>query len=135
MKKEALTEILESKVIEASASCRIDCGGTLDIKTFYHALRNHGPATFNIALHLKTRVRLLPYHLNMIKISSTGFATEEYPAQEVPYTSPLGLMFAISFQHDLFLPSMNSFTHFPFISFDSWGTPQYARTRRSSSSK
>ena len=96
MKKEALTKILESGVIEASASCRIDCGGTLDIKTFYHALRNHGPATFNIALHLKTRVRLLPYHSNMIKISSTGFATEEYPAKEVPYTSPLGLMFAVA---------------------------------------
>lgn len=95
MKKGELKKILESELIEASAPCRIDCGGTLDIKTFYYTLRHMSPCTFNIALNLKTRVRLLPYSSGMVKISSRGFEDEEYPIEEVPFTSPLGLMFAI----------------------------------------
>ncbi len=102
MKKGELKKLLESEVIETSAPCRIDCGGTLDIKTFYYTLRYVSPCTFNIALNLKTHARLLPYSSGMVKISSRGFQSEEYPIEEVPYTSPLGLMFAIAsyFQAD-----------------------------------
>jgi D-glycero-alpha-D-manno-heptose-7-phosphate kinase len=102
MKKGALNKLLESEMIETSAPCRIDCGGTLDIKTFYYTLRHMSPCTFNIALNLKTRVRLLPYSLGVVRISSGGFEDEEYPIEEVPFTSPLGLMFAIAsyFQAD-----------------------------------
>lgn len=96
MEKHSLKKLLESEIIETAAPCRIDCGGTLDIKTFYYALRYASPCTFNIALNLKTRVRLLPYRSGMVRISSTGFESEEYPIEKVPYTSPLGLMFAIT---------------------------------------
>ena len=85
---------LESEPIESSAPCRIDMGGTLDIPTFYYPLRRQGPCTFNIALGLRTRVRLLPYDDGVIKISSRGFKDAEFPADAAPFDHPLGLMFA-----------------------------------------
>jgi D-glycero-alpha-D-manno-heptose-7-phosphate kinase len=87
---------LETGPVEAAAACRIDCGGTLDIKTFYYPLGYLSPCTFNIALNMKTRVRLLPYSLGRIKISSKGFETEEHPADHAPFSGPMGLMFAIA---------------------------------------
>ena len=60
--------ILEKKTIEASAPCRIDMGGTLDIRTFYYALRHLSPCTFNIAVGLRTRVRLLPHPPEDLKV-------------------------------------------------------------------
>jgi D-glycero-alpha-D-manno-heptose-7-phosphate kinase len=88
--------ILEKKPIEASAPCRIDMGGTLDIRTFYYPLRHLSPCTFNIAVDLRTRVRLLPYHDDLIKISSKGFESAEFPMSRAPFAHPLGLMFAIA---------------------------------------
>jgi D-glycero-alpha-D-manno-heptose-7-phosphate kinase len=88
--------ILEKKPIEASAPCRIDMGGTLDIRTFYYPLRHLSPCTFNIAVGLRTRVRLLPHHHERIKISSTGFESAEFPTDQAPFVHPLGLMFAIA---------------------------------------
>lgn len=91
-----LSKVLEAHPVKASASCRIDCGGTLDIKAFYYPLRHLSPCTFNIALNLKTRVRLLPYESGMVKVSSEGFDTEVHPADSAPFDSPLGLMFAVT---------------------------------------
>lgn len=92
--------ILEKKPIEASAPCRIDMGGTLDIRTFYYPLRHLSPCTFNMAVGLRTRVRLLPYHSDRIKISSKGFESAEFPLGEAPFAHPLGLMFAIGVYFD-----------------------------------
>ncbi len=91
-----LKKLLESHTIQASAACRIDCGGTLDIKTFYYPLRHLSPCTFNIALNLKTRVRLFPYESGRVKVSSVGFQAEAHPADNAPFDSPLGLMFAVA---------------------------------------
>ncbi|NVM21968.1 MAG: galactokinase [Desulfobacterales bacterium] len=96
MAEKVLKKVLESHPVEASAACRIDCGGTLDIKTFHYPLRHLSPCTFNIALNMKTRVRLFPYSSNLIKVSSRGFQTEEHPADSAPFNSPLGLMFAVA---------------------------------------
>ena len=85
---------LESVPIEASAPCRIDMGGTLDISTFSYPLRHLAPCTFNIALGLRTRVRLQPYSRGRIKISSRGFKDAQFAADAAPYDHPLGLMFA-----------------------------------------
>jgi len=92
--------ILEKKPIEASAPCRIDMGGTLDISTFYYPLRHLSPCTFNIAVGLRTRVRLLPHHNDRIKISSRGFKSAEFPISRAPFAHPLGLMFAIAAYFD-----------------------------------
>lgn len=91
-----LRNILESEHIEASAPCRIDMGGTLDISTFHYPLRHFSPCTFNIALDLRTRVCLSAYNKGMVKVSSKGFQSVEYPLSAVPFDHPLGLMFAIA---------------------------------------
>jgi len=91
-----LSKILESHPVNASAACRIDCGGTLDIKTFYYPLRHLSPCTFNIALNLKTKVQLRPYEPGVVKVSSQGFESEVHPADSAPFDSPLGLMFAVA---------------------------------------
>ncbi len=92
----SIKKLLESGSVEASAPCRIDMGGTLDIKTFYYQLHYLSPCTFNIAIRLRTRVRLYPYISDVIKISSSGFTDSEYPADRVPFDHPLGLMFSIA---------------------------------------
>ena len=89
-----IQRILENEPIEASAPCRVDMGGTLDIRTFYYPLRHLSPCTFNIAVDLRTRVQLMPYHKDRIKISSRGFKSAEYASERVPFVHPLGLMFA-----------------------------------------
>jgi D-glycero-alpha-D-manno-heptose-7-phosphate kinase len=91
-----LKNLLESSPVQAAAACRVDCGGTLDIKTFYYPLRHLSPCTFNIALSMKTRVRLLPYSSREIKVSSTGFRSEVHLADKAPFSGPLGLVFAIA---------------------------------------
>ncbi len=91
-----LKKLLQEHSTKASAPCRIDCGGTLDIKTFYYPLRYLSPCTFNVALDMKTRVQLLPHEPGLVKVSSRNFQTEEYPADSAPFNSPLGLMFAVA---------------------------------------
>ncbi len=88
------SKLSASAVIEASAPCRIDMGGTLDIPTFYYPLRHLSPCTFNIALELRTRVRLKPFRKGMVRISSTGFKDAEFAWDAAPFDHPLGLMFA-----------------------------------------
>ncbi len=88
--------MLESELIEASAPCRIDAGGTLDIRTFYYPLRHLSPCTFNIAIDLRTHIRLLPFKNGMVKVSSKGFQSAAFPLEKAPFRHPLGLIFAIA---------------------------------------
>ncbi len=89
-----LNHIAEKPAICASAPCRIDMGGTLDISTFYYPLGVWRPSTFNLAVDLRTRVTVLPYEADTVKISSKGFKAASFPAGSAPYDHPLGLMFA-----------------------------------------
>ncbi|MFH0996014.1 MAG: galactokinase [Pseudomonadota bacterium] len=93
---EIYQKILESAPIEASAPCRIDMGGTLDIKTFHLPLRRLSPCTVNAAISLRTRVRIHPGVPGQVKVSSTGFESISFPEDTAPYNHPLGLMFAIA---------------------------------------
>jgi D-glycero-alpha-D-manno-heptose-7-phosphate kinase len=93
---DAFRKIIESGKIIASAPCRIDLGGTLDIASFYYPLSYLNPCTFNIAIGLRTTVRILPHRKNYIKISSKGFDDAEYPLEHLPYNHPMGLTFAIA---------------------------------------
>ena len=90
----SLKKILENQPIEASAPCRVDMGGTLDIPIFYYPLRHLSPCTFNIAVALRTGVRLMPYTRDLVKISSSGFESAEYKIDNAPFRHPMGLMFA-----------------------------------------
>ena len=89
-------KILENKPIEVSAPCRLDMGGTLDINTFNYPLRHLNPCTFNIAMGLRTQVRLEPYTQGVVKVSSKGFDSAEFSPEQAPFDHPLGLMFAIA---------------------------------------
>jgi D-glycero-alpha-D-manno-heptose-7-phosphate kinase len=94
--RRAVKDILESHRIGASAPCRIDMGGTLDISTFHYPLRHLSPLTVNIAVNSRTGVQLFPYDRGIVKISSKGFEGAEYPLENVPFHHPLGLMFAVA---------------------------------------
>ncbi|MCB2146490.1 MAG: galactokinase [Deltaproteobacteria bacterium] len=88
--------LLESRPIDASAPCRIDFGGTLDISSFHYPLRHLAPSTVNIALDRRTTVSLRPIHGDRIHVSSAGIADAEFNPSEAPYDHPLGLMFAVA---------------------------------------
>jgi D-glycero-alpha-D-manno-heptose-7-phosphate kinase len=93
---------LKDTVVEASAPCRFDMGGTLDLSTFYLPLRHLHPCTFNIAIDMRTQVRLSAFEAGKIKVSSLGFESLVVAADEAPFDHPLGLMFAVAryFQAD-----------------------------------
>jgi len=88
--------------ITVSAPCRVDLGGTLDISTFHYPLMGLHPCTFNMAINLRTRVRVEPFEKGWIRVSSKGFESACFPSMKAPYDHPMGLMFAISdyFQAD-----------------------------------
>ena len=95
----SLESLLKSldKPITASAPCRIDSGGTWDIKTLALPLEGVDPITVNLAINLRTYVTLLPYKSGWVKISSDNFDTQEaYPFDKTPFNSQFGLFFAIA---------------------------------------
>lgn len=83
-------------IIRASAPCRVDMGGTLDISTFYFPLRHLKPCTFNAAIHMRTEVSLHPYRDGYVRVSSKGFESAEFMIDTAPFDHPLGLMFAVA---------------------------------------
>jgi D-glycero-alpha-D-manno-heptose-7-phosphate kinase len=91
-----IRKILETDKIIASAPCRVDLGGTLDISSFYYPLSYLNPCTFNIAVGLRTTVRILPYRKGFIKVSSRGFEDAEFSFEHLPFNHPMGLTFAIA---------------------------------------
>lgn len=91
----SLKKILERLPVEASAPCRIDSGGTWDIKAFALPMAPVLPVTVNIALTLRTEVTLAPFTEGRVRISSHGFFhKEEYPADALRFDTPFGLFFA-----------------------------------------
>jgi D-glycero-alpha-D-manno-heptose-7-phosphate kinase len=69
-------------------------GGTIDIRTFSYPLQHLGPCTVNIALDLRTTVRIAPYTRGRVKVSSRGFPSADFAGDGAPFRHPLGLMFA-----------------------------------------
>jgi D-glycero-alpha-D-manno-heptose-7-phosphate kinase len=52
------------------------------------------PTTVNVALDLRTSVRLLPYDAGWVKISSDGFPRgQAFPLKALPFTPPFGIFF------------------------------------------
>ncbi len=85
-----------NKEIRVSVPCRIDLGGTLDISTFFLPLNHLDPSTFNIALDMRTYVRLSAWKKGYVKIASKGFKSAEFKAGHAGFDHPLGLMFAVA---------------------------------------
>ena len=88
-------KVLESRMVEASAPCRVDSGGTWDIRSMALPMQAIEPVTLNIALSLRTRVNLLPFEDGRVKVSSEGFPdTEAHDFRTLPFDSPFGLFHA-----------------------------------------
>ena len=81
--------------VEASAPCRVDLGGTLDLASLYLPLQHVDPATFNIALDMRTKVKISPWEKGGVKIASRGFTPCEAPSKALPFSHPMGLMFGV----------------------------------------
>ena len=94
-----LTRLLEEAPIRASAPCRVDAGGTWDIKALALPMERLPPTTVNMGLTLRTSVVLKPFPENTVKISSKGFRQwEMFSTDRMPFASPFGLFFsAISY--------------------------------------
>ena len=91
----SVRKLLEDSRITASAPCRIDSGGTWDIKAMALPLSRIRPVTVNIALSLRTHILLGPYEDGRVKISSEGFSHEEdYSVEDMPFNTAFGLLFA-----------------------------------------
>jgi len=91
----SISKILQKHPIESSAPCRVDSGGTWDIKAMALPLEKFYPVTVNFALNLRTAVTLLPFEEGMVSVTSEGFAaSEDYPIGRVPFDSPFGIFFA-----------------------------------------
>ena len=92
---ESLKRLLTQHPVEASAPCRIDSGGTWDIKAMALPLAGVNPTTVNIALNLRTSVVLTPYEDGRVRISSEGFSKgEDASIDRLPLDVPFGLFYA-----------------------------------------
>lgn len=92
----SLRPMLEKHPIQSSAPCRINCGGTWDIKTLALPYSKITPVTVNMALTSRVTVTLLPYEDERVKVTSEGFESEECLLDSAPFDSPLGLLFAVA---------------------------------------
>lgn len=91
----SVRKVLLERPIEASAPCRIDSGGTWDIKAIAIPFERIRPATVNVALDLRTGVAVYPFNDGWVKISSKGFAKEEvFPFDRISFHSVFGIFFA-----------------------------------------
>jgi D-glycero-alpha-D-manno-heptose-7-phosphate kinase len=92
---------LAEKTIVTSAPCRVDCGGTWDLKAFSLPYYHLNPATVNIALDIRTTVRLSPHSDGWTRVTSRGFKSEAFESNDAPFTTPLGFAFAIATYFDV----------------------------------
>ncbi len=91
----SVEKILEKNPIGASAPCRIDAGGTWDIKAMALPFERFNPSTFNIALNLRTTASLMPFRSGMVKIISEGFpAGVTCKGRDLNLSGPFSIFFA-----------------------------------------
>jgi D-glycero-alpha-D-manno-heptose-7-phosphate kinase len=88
-------KILKNRRVEASAPCRVDSGGTWDIRSMALPMQTIEPVTLNIALSLRTRVTLVPFEDGMVKVLSEGFPDAgAHDFKVLPFDSTFGLFYA-----------------------------------------
>ena len=91
---------LKDNHVVVTAPCRLDMGGTLDMTAFHYPMGHLNPVTFNIALDMRTRVRVSPFKKGWVRVASRGFESAEFPLKQAPFNHPLGLMFAVAAYFD-----------------------------------
>ena len=88
--------IFENGPIVASAPCRIDMGGTLDLPALSLPLATERPVTFNLALDMRTTVSLHPFETGRIRVESKGFEAAEFESGRLPHDHPMGWAFILA---------------------------------------
>jgi D-glycero-alpha-D-manno-heptose-7-phosphate kinase len=92
----SLKHILRQHPVEASAPCRIDAGGTWDIRALALPFDEEIPTTVNAAISLRTSVRLSPFEDGQVRISSRGFGKDVvYRLSSPSFQPPFGAYFAV----------------------------------------
>lgn len=89
-----IRKIVDANPLKASAPCRVDLGGTLDLPAMHYPLKHISPCTFNIALDMRTRIKISPYAIGKVKISSKVLMTPNL----------ILMLFLSGIQWGLFLP-------------------------------
>ncbi len=90
----SIRKILEEDEIRVSAPCRIDAGGTWDIKAMALPFEDISPTTVNMAINLRTEVWLRPFNDRTIKIHSKGFEPKLFIMDNLSFEPPYGLFIA-----------------------------------------
>ncbi len=87
-------DVLEENEITASAPCRLDVGGTWDLKAFALPLALLPPVTTNIAISMRMKAHLGPYREGWVKVSDESGA-EAFPLEDASLNSRFGLFLAV----------------------------------------
>ena len=91
----SVKKILEETPVSASAPCRVDSGGTWDIKTMALPFENYHPITVNMALNLRTTVHLNPFREGRIEVISGGFSKAvQCNYKNISLKGPFAIFFA-----------------------------------------
>jgi D-glycero-alpha-D-manno-heptose-7-phosphate kinase len=91
----SLKKILLNHPVEASAPCRIDAGGTWDIRALALPFAEEVPTTVNAAISLRTSVRLAPFEDGQVRISSRGYGRGVvFRVSSPSFRPPFGVYFA-----------------------------------------
>jgi D-glycero-alpha-D-manno-heptose-7-phosphate kinase len=91
---DSLRKLLMQQSVKATAPCRIDAGGTWDIKAMALPFEKIVPTTINAALNLRTSVILCPYDDGWVKVSSEGFPSgETFCRGQLAFKPPFGIFF------------------------------------------
>ena len=91
----SMRDLSGETTVEASAPCRIDSGGTWDIRALALPFEHLSPSTVNMAMNLRSRVTLRPFKDGHIRISSEGFSRAPvFHKDAFPFDSPFGLFLA-----------------------------------------
>ncbi len=97
-----ISKILDQDGVWASAPCRIDAGGTWDIKAMALPFEPHRPTTVNIALDLRTTVRILPFEHGWLRAEVKGMGKPQISKTDQPHLrGPNALVFAALSHFDL----------------------------------
>jgi D-glycero-alpha-D-manno-heptose-7-phosphate kinase len=98
---DSLRKRLMQQPVEASAPCRIDAGGTWDIKAMALPCEKIEPTTINTALNLRTSVHLCPFDDGWMKVTSEGFSRGAvFRRNQFSFKPPFGLFFGAAAHFD-----------------------------------
>jgi D-glycero-alpha-D-manno-heptose-7-phosphate kinase len=100
-KQDTVRRLLSNRTVHSQAPCRIDCGGTWDLRAFALSCYWAEPLTINIALDKYVTVRLSEGQPGMVAVNSAGFARAEERLSDLPFDGTLGLVFVIAYYFQL----------------------------------